>query len=153
MTQAPNMFLEALRRSLGDHAIDSSEKTSKRYGRNLLPGGDRRPVGVVYPSSTAEVQTIVRLANEHRISLYAFSTGENRGLGLRSPILNGHVIVDVGARMNRILEIDETLCFAAIEPRGAYQQVYDELGPPRTQANDGSDFGTARRRHNREHAR
>jgi len=73
MTQTSNIFFEALRRSLGDHAIDSSEETSKRYGRNLLPGGDRRPAGVVSPSSTVEVQTMVRLASEHRISLYAFT--------------------------------------------------------------------------------
>lgn len=128
MTQASNTVLEALRRSLGDGAVDSSEETSARYSRNLLPGGDRRPAAVVYPSSTAEVQTIVRLANEHRVPLYAFSTGENRGMGLRSPIVNGQIIVDVGARMNRIVEIDETLCFAAIEPGVTYQQMYDELG-------------------------
>jgi 4-cresol dehydrogenase (hydroxylating) len=30
--------------------------------------------------------------------------------------------------MNRILEIDETLCFAEIEPGVTYQQMYDELG-------------------------
>jgi 4-cresol dehydrogenase (hydroxylating) len=83
---------------------------------------------VVYPASTADVQAIVRTANEHRVPLYSFSTGENRGLGLRSPIQPGQIIVDVGARMNRILEIDETLCFAAIEPGVTYQQMYDELG-------------------------
>ena len=30
--------------------------------------------------------------------------------------------------MNRILEIDGRLCFAAIEPGVTYQQMYDELG-------------------------
>src|SRR5262249_25276938 len=84
---------------------------------------------------------------------YRSTPSHRREPGLRSPILSGYVIADVDARMNRILEIDETLCFAAIEPGVTYQQVYDELGPPRTQANDGSDFGTARRRHNREDAR
>ena len=36
--------------------------------------------------------------------------------GFRRPIQPGQIIIDVGAHMNRILEIDETLCFEAIEP-------------------------------------
>jgi 4-cresol dehydrogenase (hydroxylating) len=127
MTSISPAFVDALRRALGDHALDISEETTARYGHNLLPGGDRRPAGVVYPSSTADVQTIVRLANQHRFPLYSVSTGENRGLGLKSPIQPGSLIVDVGARMNRIVTIDETLCFAEIEPGVTYQQMYDEL--------------------------
>ena len=128
MTQVPDSVFDALRRRLGSNAVDTSEATIERYSRNLLPGGDRRPAAVVYPASTADVQTIVRIANESRVPLYSFSTGENRGMGLRSPIRPGQIIVDLGARMNRILEIDETLCFAAIEPGVTYQQMYDELG-------------------------
>jgi 4-cresol dehydrogenase (hydroxylating) flavoprotein subunit len=128
MTHVSAAVFDALRRALGRNAVDTSEETLIRYGSNLLPGGDRRPAGVVYPASTAEVQAIVRIANEHQVPLYSFSTGENRGMGLRSPIRPGHILVDVGARMNRILEIDETLCFAAIEPGVTYQQMYDELG-------------------------
>src|SRR5262249_4766611 len=116
MTRVSVAVFDALRRALCSDAVDTSEETISRYGRNDLPGGDRRPAGVVYPASTADVQALVRITNEHRVPLYSFSTGENRGMGLRSPIRPGQIIVDVGARMNRILEIDETLCFAAIEP-------------------------------------
>jgi 4-cresol dehydrogenase (hydroxylating) flavoprotein subunit len=128
MTHVSAAVFDPLRRALGSHAVDTSEATLVRYGRNLLPGGDRRPAGVVFPASTAEVQALVRIANAHRAPLYSFSTGENRGLGLRSPIQPGHILVDVGARMHRILDIDETLCVAAIEPGVTYQQLYDELG-------------------------
>src|SRR5262245_35423653 len=121
-------FVDALRLALGRDAVDTTEEIITRYSRNLLPGGDRRPAGVAYPASTADVQTIVHLANQHRFPLYSISTGENRGLGLKSPMQPGSFIVDVGARMNRILEIDETLCFAEIEPGVTYQQMYDELG-------------------------
>src|SRR5215212_314423 len=109
MTRQSVTFVNALRQALSPDAVDISEDAIARYGHNLLPGGDRRPAGVVYPASTAEVQTIVRLANEHRLPLYAISTGENRGLGLKSPMRQGSLIVDVGKRMNRILEIDDTL--------------------------------------------
>jgi 4-cresol dehydrogenase (hydroxylating) len=128
VSQITPPFFAALRHALGEAAVDTSEETIARYGRNLLPGGDRQPGGVVYPASTADVQTIVRLANQYRVPLYSISTGENSGLGLKSPIRPGCLIVDVGARMNRILEIDEILCFAEIEPGVMYQQMYDELG-------------------------
>jgi 4-cresol dehydrogenase (hydroxylating) len=128
MTQLVPAFFETLCHALGHAAIDTSEETLARYGHNLLPGGDRRPAGVVYPASTADVQTLVRLANQHRVPLYSISTGENSGLGLKSPIRPGCVVVDIGARMNRIVEIDETLCFAEIEPGVTYQQLYVELG-------------------------
>ena len=84
MTHVSAAGVDALRRSLGLDAVDTSEETLARYGRNLLPGGDRRPAGVVYPASTADVREIVRIANEHRVTLYSFSKGENRGNGLRS---------------------------------------------------------------------
>src|SRR5262249_48072216 len=128
MTHMSATVFDALRRPLGSHAVETSEETLVRYGHNLLPGGDRRPAGVVCPASTAEVQAIVRVANAYRAPLYSFSTGENRGNGLRSSIQPGHIIVDVGVRMHRILELDETLCFATIEPGVTYQQLYDELG-------------------------
>ena len=128
MTPVPAAAFDALRRSLGPDAVDTSEAAIARYSRNLLPSGDRRPSGVVYPASTSDVQAIVRVANDYHVPLYSFSTGENQGMGLRSPIRDAQIVVDVGARMNRILEIDETLCFAAIEPGVTYHQMYEELG-------------------------
>ena len=128
MPPSSSEFLRAVQQILGADAVDSSESALTRYGRNRLPEGDRRPSGVVYPRSAAEVQTIVQLANESKTSLYSTSTGENSGLGLKSPVQPGCVIVDVGAHMKRILEIDETLCFAEIEPGVTYQNLYDELG-------------------------
>src|SRR5215471_16567835 len=111
MTAASSAFVDTLRLALGHDAVDTTEDAVTRYSRNLLPGGDRRPAGVAYPASTADVQTIVRLANQHRVPLYSISTGENSGLGLKSPIRPGCLIVDLGVRMNRIVEIDDTLCF------------------------------------------
>ena len=92
-----------------------------------MPGGDRRPAGVVYPASTAEVQAIVRLANKHKCrsirSAPATISGSARARRRRA----GQVVVDLGRRMNRILEIDEKLAFAVVEPGVSYQKLYDEL--------------------------
>lgn len=120
-------FLGAVRTSLGVDSVDCSAERLERYGENTLPTGDSRPAAVLYPASTADVQAVVKLANRHNIHLWPVSTGNNQGLGTRSPVRPGQVVVDLGRRMNRILEIDETLCFAQIEPGVSYQRMYDEL--------------------------
>ncbi len=121
-------FLDGLRDALPSDAVDASETTREHYARNRLPLGDRPPLAVVYPDSTKAVQRVVRLANTHRVPLYPVSTGENSGLGLRSPSSTSCVVLDLGARMRRILEIDERLGFAELEPGVSYAQLYEELG-------------------------
>ena len=120
-------FFADLEQSLGAEAINLSQETVARYGENTMPGGDQRPGGVVFPGSTTDVQAVVRAANRHGVPLWPVSTGNNQGLGMKSPVRPGQVVVDLGRRMNRIVEIDESLCFAEIEPGVSYQQMYDEL--------------------------
>ena len=128
MTSPTELFFSSLRQHLGAEAVDTGPETVARYGENLLPGGDRTPAGVVYPGSAEEVQAVVRAANQHKVPLWPISTGENRGLGLKSPVRPGQVVVDLGKRMNRIVEIDETLAYAVVEPGVTYAQMYEELG-------------------------
>jgi 4-cresol dehydrogenase (hydroxylating) len=122
-----NAFFQDIERELGADAVNRSRETAQRYGENTMPAGDRKVHGVLYPSSTADVQAIVRAANRHRVALYPNSTGNNIGLGSRSPVLNGQVVVDLGRRMNRIIEIDEKMAYAVVEPGVSYQALYDEL--------------------------
>ncbi len=128
MTTIPKAFWDELRRELGAEAIDFSPATIAEYGANMMPSGDRIPGGVVYPASTAEVQAVVRAANRNRVPLWPISTGRNVGIGEKSPVREGQVVVHLGRRMNRIHEIDETLCFAEIDPGVTFKQLYDELG-------------------------
>jgi 4-cresol dehydrogenase (hydroxylating) len=121
-------FFTAVRQQLGPESVDTTPETVARYGANLLPGGDLPPSGVVFPASTEEVQAVVRVANTHGVPLWPTSTGENRGLGFKSPVRPGQVVVDLGRRMNRIVEIDETLAYAVVEPGVTYAQMYEELG-------------------------
>jgi 4-cresol dehydrogenase (hydroxylating) len=120
-------FFTTVQEKLGGDAINRSEETLARYGENTMPGGNRRPAGVLYPRSTAEVQTIVRLANQFRVPLYPVSTGNNIGLGSRSAVSADQVIVDLGRNMNRILEVNERLGYAVVEPGVSYQMMHDEL--------------------------
>ncbi|AXK81045.1 FAD-binding oxidoreductase [Pseudolabrys taiwanensis] len=120
-------FFNEIQSKLGTDAVNRSDETLTRYGENTMPGGDRRPAGVVYPASTAEVQTIVRAANTHKVPLYPVSTGNNIGLGSRSASKAGQVIVDLGRKMNRILEINDRLAYCVVEPGVTYQAITDEL--------------------------
>ena len=120
-------FFAEIEAALGPDAVNRSAETLARYGENTMAGGDREPAGVVYPASTAEVQAIVRAANTHAVPLYPISTGHNIGLGSRSASRPGQVVVDLGRKMNRILELDERLGFVVVEPGVTYQAMYDEL--------------------------
>jgi 4-cresol dehydrogenase (hydroxylating) len=120
-------FFAAAQRELDAGALDGASETQRRYGETTMPSGDRRVRGVVFPRSAAEVQTVVRLANEHHVPLYPISAGNNIGLGNRSPVSDGQVVVDLGRHMNRILEINDELGYAVIEPGVSFQALHDEL--------------------------
>ncbi|RJP35138.1 MAG: FAD-binding oxidoreductase [Actinobacteria bacterium] len=72
----------------------------------------RRPVAVALPSSTAEVQEIVRTCNRHGLRFKGFSTGWGVWNG---PTYDNVLQIDL-RRMNRILEIDEKNMYAVVEP-------------------------------------
>jgi 4-cresol dehydrogenase (hydroxylating) len=123
----PDGFFAALNHKLGAEALNRSPETLARYGENTLPGGNRRPSAVVYPRSTADVQTVVQAAIAHAMELYPISTGFNIGLGSRSPVREGYVVVDLGRHMNRIVEINDELAYVVAEPGVSFQMLRDEL--------------------------
>ena len=73
------------------------------------------------------MQEIVRIANEFGVPLSPISTGKNNGYGGGQPRLSGAVVVDTGERMNRILEVNEKLGYALLEPGVSYFDLYDYL--------------------------
>ena len=77
----------------------------------------------VAPTSTEQVQQIVRIANRYRVPLYTISTGKNLGYGGSAPTLSGSVVLDL-KRMNRILEVNEANAYALVEPGVSYFDLY-----------------------------
>ena len=122
-------FFTEVEKALGTGSVNRAEETIRRYGEHTMPGNDKRPAGVIYPASTGEVQAVVRLANKYKAPLYPISTGQNIGLGSRAAPREGQVVLDLGVKMNRILEIDEKLAFAVVEPGVSYQNLYDGARP------------------------
>jgi (+)-pinoresinol hydroxylase len=87
---------------------------------------DLIPSAAVGPDSVEQVQAIVRVANEHKIPLYAISTGKNFAYGGPAPNVRGSVTVDL-KRMNRVLEVDDRRHFALVEPGVSYIDLYRHI--------------------------
>lgn len=82
--------------------------------------------GAIRPASTDEVAGIVKLAAREGVALYPISTGRNWGYGDAAPSGPGQVVLDLG-RMDRIIEVDERLAYAVIEPGVTQGQLYDYI--------------------------
>ncbi|MBO9578079.1 MAG: FAD-binding oxidoreductase [Microbacteriaceae bacterium] len=81
---------------------------------------------VLYPSSTEQVQAVVRIANAHGVPLWTSSQGRNNGYGGPSPRVRGSVLVSL-RRMNRVLHIDDRLAYAVVEPGVTWIDLHQAL--------------------------
>ena len=83
----------------------------------------KRPVAVVLPGSTEEVQETVRACNRHGLKFKAFCTG----WGIYSACTYDNVVQVDLRRMNRILEVDEKNMYVTVEPYVSGAQLQAEL--------------------------
>jgi glycolate oxidase len=81
-----------------------------------------RPVAVMMPGSTEEVQSIIKTCNRYRLKYKAYSTGWGFWGGCQT---EGIIKLDL-RRMGRILEIDEENLFAVVEPYVVAAQLQAE---------------------------
>jgi 4-cresol dehydrogenase (hydroxylating) flavoprotein subunit len=79
-----------------------------------------------YPSTTEEVEALVRLACLTGTPLYPISRGRNVGYGDRTPVLADHVLLDL-SRMRSIREYDPVLGQVVIEAGVSQQDLYTFL--------------------------
>lgn len=82
---------------------------------------------VVLPAKVPDVQEIVRLAGKFQIPLWPTSIGRNVGYGGAAPRLPGSVVLNLGAKMNRVLEVNVDEAFALVEPGVTFAGLYDHL--------------------------
>jgi 4-cresol dehydrogenase (hydroxylating) flavoprotein subunit len=84
------------------------------------------PLAVVYPKEVKTIQKLVREANNFNITLHPISRGYNWGYGSRCAPSSGSIIVDL-SRMNKIVEVNDELAYAVIEPGVSQQQLYKHI--------------------------
>lgn len=80
-----------------------------------------KPHAFIYPESTEQVQTIVKLANRHGVKLWVYSTGKNWGY-LNTSLSEDSVVVLLN-RMNKIIHVDQELAYAILEPGVTYEAL------------------------------
>jgi 4-cresol dehydrogenase (hydroxylating) len=105
--------------------VCTKAKDLERYSRCTIPWTSMCSA-VVFPGSTEEVAAVLRLANQHGTPVWPFSTGRNWGYGTTLAITSGAIVM-ILERMNRILEVNEELAYAVIEPGVTYEQFNAHL--------------------------
>ena len=81
---------------------------------------------VVMPTTVGEVQEIVRIANATGVPLWTHGQGRNNGYGGPAPRVKGSVIVSL-RNMNKVLEINEQLGYAVVEPGVRWFDLYEAI--------------------------
>lgn len=92
-----------------------------------LPGDETyAAAAVVQPTSTGQVQEIMRIANRYEIPVWPHSQGRNVGHGGPSPRVRGSIQIGF-QKMNRVLEINDELAYAVVEPGVRWFDLYDAV--------------------------
>ncbi|KAL1870117.1 hypothetical protein Plec18167_007635 [Paecilomyces lecythidis] len=82
---------------------------------------------IVAPGSVEETSTIVKVANKYLVPLWPVSRGRNLGYGGAAPRIRGSIVVDLGIRMNRVLNVDPKNATALLEPGVSYFDLHNHL--------------------------
>ena len=113
-------IVSELRKVVGNDHVLISAADLDRYSRCTIPW-QSRCAAVVFPNSAEEVAGVVRVAGRHKIAVWPSSTGRNWGYGTTLAIDDGAIVM-ILERMNRIVEVNEQLAYAVIEPGVTYEQ-------------------------------
>lgn len=84
------------------------------------------PSGGIAPKTVEEIQACLAIAREHRIPLWPISRGKNLGYGGSAPCMRGTLMLDL-VRMNRIIEVNEELGYAVLEPGVGFYELFHYL--------------------------
>lgn len=131
----PEAFRQAIARFEGvvgpENVLTGTDRLTPYY-KTMMPVADEdfAMSAVLQPTSTEQVQEIVRICNEFRVPVWPTSTGRNFGYGTYaqgSASGNRHQVVIDFRHMNKILEVDAELGTALLEPGVTYQQLVDYL--------------------------
>jgi 4-cresol dehydrogenase (hydroxylating) len=114
--------------ALGSERVLTSESDLRAFRdpMQFATWDENAASAVVMPETVEEVQEVVRIAGRHGVPLWTHSTGRNNGYGGPAPRVGGSVIVSL-RNMNRVLEIDEQLAYAVVEPGVRWFDLYDAI--------------------------
>ena len=110
---------------VGEAHVVTASAALESYLDPFAPGNATAyaAAAAIRPANPEQIQAIVRIAQELRVPLWTVSTGKNLAYGGAAPRLKGCVELDL-KRMNRVIEVNETLGYALVEPGVSYFDLY-----------------------------
>lgn len=120
--------IAAFVRELGADSVvtDPAELKGYRDPFTYLESDQYDASAMVMPESVEQVQAVMRIANEHGTPIWAWSQGRNNTYGGPAPRVKGSIILNM-RKMNRVLEVNEDLAYAVVEPGVRWFDLYDAL--------------------------
>jgi FAD/FMN-containing dehydrogenase len=107
---------------VGAGKIDRAPATLEEYSRDMSFISGVKPVCVVRPGNEADVEALVKLANETLTPLVPVSSGPPHFRGDTVPGIGGAVIVDLSG-MKKIIRVDRTNRVAMFEPGVTFNEL------------------------------
>jgi 4-cresol dehydrogenase (hydroxylating) len=125
---APDAFRDALaklRTAVGEKwvVVDEAALTGYRDRRSPFDSDLGTPSAAILPGGVDDVRDALRIANQFRLPLWTIGTGKHIAQGGSAA---GCVVLDL-QRMNRILEVNEDLAYALVEPGVTEVELYEHL--------------------------
>ena len=121
--------LHELASIVGVSSVLTSDERLRDYTDPFVPqpmAASFAACAAVLPATVDEIREVLRVARAYRLPLWPVSTGRNFAYGGPAPRLTGSLVLDL-KRMNRILEVDETLAYALVEPGVTYFDLHARL--------------------------
>ena len=131
MAERPQLSAELIERLVAaldaDRVVTDAAAVDEHKDPYYIPGDDSfLASAVVFPTCAEDVQEIIKLASEFEVPVWPHGQGRNYGYGGPSPAERGSIQISFH-RMNRILEIDEELAYAVVEPGVRWFDLYEAI--------------------------
>jgi D-lactate dehydrogenase (cytochrome) len=120
---AIDTVIAALAAQFGNRLV-TSQAVREQHANTLTWIENQPPDAVVFPQTTEDVQTIVRLCAEHRVPVIAFGTGTSLEGQINAP--RGGVSVDF-RDMNRLVAVHAEDLDCVVEPGITRKQLNEQL--------------------------
>jgi 4-cresol dehydrogenase (hydroxylating) flavoprotein subunit len=118
--------LRAFEKIVGADAVFATAQDRDAYSdRFPVDATGHHPAGAVAPTTTEQVQALVRVAAENKVPIWPISRGKNLGYGTSAPVVAGSVVIDL-SRMRKI-EVDVENGTVLLEPGVGFYDLYDYL--------------------------
>ncbi|WLF83289.1 FAD-binding oxidoreductase [Moraxella sp. ZY210820] len=101
MTTLSAEILSQLSAIVGTERVKTDSDSLTHWGKDYTKHFDPNPSAIVFPSTTEQVQAIIKLANEHHIVITP--SGGRTGLSAGAVASNGEIVISMD-KMNQILE-------------------------------------------------